>query len=638
MRVYEIAKELGVSNKEILEAFAGKGIELHGHMAALSEEQVNMAQSLFKDKRQKKGSVGGKVGKKEVATSAEKNELVLKPMTVAELAERIDKPAGGIILTLLHKGIVCAKNQLLSEDDVVFLAEHYEVPVSRAQSPVRKLLQKEISKEKGGDKRLPVVVVVGHVDHGKTTLLDFIRKTRVVAKEKGGITQHLGAYEAQTSHGKIVFLDTPGHEAFSRIRARGIGVADVVVLVIAADDGIMPQTVEAIKYAKELAVPIIVAINKIDRVDKARIEVVKRELAQYDLLPEEWGGDVVCVPVSAKEGAGVEHLLEMIALHSEMLELKADASRPAQGYVLESNLEKGRGPVATVIGRHGTLKVGDSFCCGGTCGKVNSLVNSYGKRLESVGPSIPTVVAGFASLPEVGDFFEVVPAAGLKRERSADSCRLATDAACSLATKGTLVLIVKTDTNSTKEALLDSIQKVVAKDKGRKVNVIQAEAGDISESNVALAGDVGAIIFGLHVKVGPKAAVLAQKKNVQIVLSGIIYKLLEELDLLLEKRKEVKKVKRKTGEAIVRKVFDIKGAGTIAGAYVKDGLFSQNGEVVVWRRDKKLGGGKIKSLQRDRKIVKEVHKGFECAFIIEDYVDWQVDDRVECFIEVPESS
>ncbi|MBT3455934.1 translation initiation factor IF-2 [bacterium] len=640
MRVYEIAEKLGVTNKEVLGVLHGCGEIVSGHMSSLTDEQ----EALVRSELQKRGDA---IGKKSTAVAhrkkggekrSEKPPFIIRPMTVAAFADYLGVPSGGVILTLLRQGVVSTKNQALSKDVVASLAKHYELVVAKKSAAEKEaVLGEAISPQEGSDSRLPVVVVVGHVDHGKTTLLDFIRKTRAVSKEKGGITQHIGAYEAKTDHGHIVFLDTPGHEAFSRIRARGVGVADLVVLVVAADDGIMPQTVEAIKYAKDAKVPIVVAINKIDRAEASKIEIIKRELAQYDLLPEEWGGDIVCVPVSAKTGEGVDHLLEIIALQAELLELKADDSRQAQGYVLESRLEKGRGAVATVIGRHGVLRVGDLFVCGKVFGKVSSLVSSSGERVDSVGPSIPAVVAGFSAVPEVGTLFEVVSSEGLRQAKDFASLSGKASSDCRQAgTEEELVLIVKTDTNSTKEALLESINKLISKDKERCVNIVQASVGAINESDILLASGTGATILGLHVKADQNVSILARKKNVSILLSEIIYKLLEELEILFDRRKKVKLIKKKIGEAVVRKVFDIKGSGVIAGVYVKDGIFTGNGEVVAFRRGKRLGGGKIQSLQRDRKIVKEVHKGFECAFLISDFTDWQVDDTVECVIEVPE--
>jgi translation initiation factor IF-2 len=480
--------------------------------------------------------------------------------------------------------------------------------------------------------RPPVVVIVGHVDHGKTTLLDFIRKTKVAAKEKGGITQHLGAYEVNTSQGNIIFLDTPGHEAFSKMRGRGIGVADIAILIVAADDGIMPQTVEAIKFAQEAKLPIIVAINKVDKVDHARIENVRRGLSQYGLLPEEWGGDIVCIPISAKTGLGVEQLLEMISLQAELMELKADAARSGIGYVLESKPEKGRGPMATILCKQGTVRVGDYFVCGNTVGKVNSLINSAGFRIQEEGPSVPVAVAGFEALPEVGSLFKVVTYEEYKTAK--DNLGERKIGLQRIVTEGALNLIIKTDSISTKEALIGSMDKI-AKNAGKEFNIIHAGIGPVSESDVALADSTGSSILTLHVKPEVNAALLARHNNVSIETFDIIYKLLEYLEERVKGKKEVVMVKTKIGQAIVRAVFTIKNVGVVAGCYVSEGRFTRDGSVIIYRRNKEIGAGAIKSLQRDRKAVKEVHTGFECGFLVAGFEDFAIDDRIDCYIEEP---
>jgi len=562
-------------------------------------------------------------------------EIVLDSMMLADAAQKMGKLVNEVILTLLKWGIMANKNQILSEAIISRLAEQYQIKVKPPVAAKKDEATKgQISAVDDGNfkERLPVVVVMGHVDHGKTTLLDFIRKTRVAAKEKGGITQHVGAYEAHTPHGNIVFLDTPGHEAFSKMRQRGIKVADIAILVVAADDGVMPQTVEAIKHAKSMGVPIIVAINKIDKVDVARLEVIKRQLAQQDLLVEEWGGQTVAVSISAKDGKNIDQLLEMILLQAQMMELKADVSGFAKGYVLESKIEKGRGPVATLLCQHGVVKVGDYFFCGNVFGKVSSLVNSAGQRVMQANPSVPVVVAGFDDLPEAGDYFEVVPKELYRKSQNIE--RKAVPARA-YAKEKAINLIVKTDANSSKEALLEAIDKLSKKtEKG--FTIVNAGIGNISESDIVLAADTGSRIVTLHVKGDQAVMVLAQRHKVKIDSFDVIYKLLEALEVMAEAAKEIKMVRRKIGEATVLKVFDIKNIGVIAGAYVKEGRFSKDGTVIVFRGNKKVGEGKIKSLQRDKKQVKEVHANFECAFLIEGVDDWAVDDRVECYIEEPE--
>lgn len=689
MRVYEFSKKHGIPTKELLEILNSEGYSVSSHMSVLAPEAVEFLTKKFTKESQqikKESSVqataqkdnltqikqvkesmksaapqqpiakspSAKIEQKEVPVKTESvkkefihtsrdvkpqelpSSIVLEPMTPGDLAVRLRKPVTELIMMLLKWGILSNKNQLLPVEVVSRVADHFQVKTEKVVQKQQEIKRAVAQEGENVKERLPIIVVVGHVDHGKTTLLDFIRKTRVAAREKGGITQHLGAYEAKTDHGNIIFLDTPGHEAFSKMRSRGIKVADLAVLVVAADDSVMPQTVEAVKRIKEINIPIVVAVNKIDKVDPSRVDIVKRDLAQYDLLPEEWGGNVVYVPISAKLGTGVDLLLEMIILQSQLMELKADISGNASGYVLESRLEKGRGPVATLLLQQGKLKVGDYFTCGSVSGKVNSIVDSYGKKLLEVGPAIPVQIAGFEQLPEAGDYFEVIGKESIRKTKMAME-RKATPVMAKLLVEGAKNIIIKTDTNSSKEALLESISKVAAKVK-KDFNIIYAGIGGISESDVMLASDTGSEIFSLHVKTEPNAQLLAQRLSVAINNYDVIYKLLESLEKIAESTKEIKMVRKKIGEAVVRKVFDIKNVGVIAGCYVKDGIINKDCNMVVWRGKQRIGEGKILSLQREKKTVKEVHAGFECGFMVENFNDWQPDDRVECFIQVPAES
>jgi len=647
MRIYEFSKEHDIPTKDVVLLLTKNGFDVKNHMSVLDAEALKFLAAHYKIKGEKKQSSASKAitsdhdksssvknGRKERPTGSAglaSDQFFLAPMTVAEFAEKSKKPVNDLIVSLLKMGIVAAKNQVLPEDVVASLAAHFSLPIVKPESDLVSTL-KEIEVEKGVfETRPPVVVVLGHVDHGKTTLLDFVRKARVAAREKGGITQHLGAYQVDTSLGDIIFLDTPGHEAFYKIRGRGAGVADIAILIIAADDGVMPQTIEAIKHAKSAKIPIIVAINKVDKVEKSRVDGILQSLAQYDLLPEEWGGDVIVVPISAKFGQGVDQLLEMIILRSQLMELTADIEGPAKGYILESRPEKGRGSVGTVLCNHGNLKIGDFFLCGKTGGKVSSLVNSSGQRVKVVGPSVPVQVAGFDDLPEVGAFFEVVSEAEYRKAKSKTGDRRAAQRPL---VEGAINLLVKADTNSSKEALIGAIAKL-GKKIGCDFNIIHSAVGDVSESDIMLASNTSAIIYTFHVKVEHNAQALAQRQGVLIEVYDVIYKLLDSLEELAEKGKEVEKVLSKIGEAVVRKVFDIKGVGVIAGCYVKDGRIVRNGTVTIWRGKNKIGSGPISSLQRERRVVKEAHAGFECGIIIDGYTDWAVDDRVECFLEVP---
>lgn len=563
-------------------------------------------------------------------------DIVLAPMTVANLADKLGIPVNALILTMLRKGIVATRNQVLAEDVIAIVAPLHGgnvITPSAEQAKEASEITKTVAEGKNKSTRLPVVVVMGHVDHGKTTLLDFIRKTRVASREKGGITQHLGAYRVKTDHGDVVFLDTPGHEAFSMIRMRGAKVADIAILIVAADDGIMPQTVDALERARAANLPIIVAINKVDKATEKQIESVKTQLAQKNLVPEDWGGPTPVVPISAMTGKGVNDLIDVIALQAQSMELEADLEVPAVGYVLESHLEKGRGPVATVICHHGYLKVGDHFVCGSETGRVSSLKDSTGAFVQGALPSIPVQVAGFSASPKIGDILQVAQVKDIKRGRLAE---VRPTRAAQVIEEGSLGLIVKTDNLSSQEALLAAIQKISNKSY-RTLYIISTGIGSITETDVSLASDTKAVVYGLHTKFEPNAAALAQRLEIDIRLFDIIYKLLEDLEKLAQEGKPIKMRRKKMGEATVLKIFDIKKLGVIAGAQIIDGSFVREGSVIVYRGKQKVGAGKITSLQREKNTAKEVRKGFECAFMVDKFDAWEVDDRVECWVEVPDT-
>jgi translation initiation factor IF-2 len=684
IRIYEFSKQINVPNKIIIDSLKKGGFEAKSHMSFMTDEGIAFVKKnldgrpapetpnpeelkkdimqknttphkkTFSDKKPDAGrSKGGRANTQprdpqkpffmqQRYAASEKNKVVapviesvvIEPMTPAIAALKMGKSVNEIIMTLLGWGMIVPKNQMITEVVIGRLADQFGLKrESRVQE--RTIIAHSQVVESQGElqERLPVVVVVGHVDHGKTSLLDYIRKTRVAAKEKGGITQHIGAYEASTRHGNIIFLDTPGHEAFSKIRQRGIRLADIAILIVAADDGIMPQTAEAIKHIKAMNVPIVVAINKVDKVEPARIEAIKQQLSQYDLLTEDWGGQVLCVPISAKTGAGVDELLELLVLQAHMLELRANPNAEARGYILESEIEKGRGAVATLICQHGSVHIGDFFVCGKTVGHVTSLVNSHGARVESAGPSIPVRVAGFEQLPEVGDYFEVIPKELYLSKRSAIKEHVIQPAHAS-GHAGSINLLIKVDTNSTLEALMEAVEKV-SKKSPVPFHIVYSSVGSITESDVELAYNTGCRIVGLHTRIETKAALLAQQRGVIVELYDIIYKMLETLQAYSESKKVIEYKREKTGTATVLKVFDIKKLGIIAGCMVNDGTFVRKGIVVAFRRNAKVGEGKITSLQRDKKTVKEVHSGFECGFIAQGFQDWQEGDTVECYIEVP---
>lgn len=679
MRVYEFSKQFNIPLKTVMQLLTDARVPIKSHMSVLDEKALALLEkhvanlkknyppqksSNETDTMQQKvplkkssptqiispehkvvteASVAKTTTRSEVPeksvehqTVVEKKPIYLESQTVSDFAQAAHKSINEVIITLLSWGVVASKNQHISEAIVARLAKQYDLAAVQRPAAIHEtaaLAQKQVVGEEF-KKRFPIVVVIGHVDHGKTTLLDFIRKTRVAAREKGGITQHLGAYQVATGHGDLVFLDTPGHEAFSKMRQRGVRVADIAVLVVAADDGVMPQTVEAIKHARQMDVPVVVAANKIDKVGKERIDVIKRQLAQHDVLVEDWGGSVVLVPISAKTGEGVSHLLDLIVLQAELMDLRADTNGQAKGFVLEAHIEKGLGPVATLITQQGILRVGDYFHAGYVSGRVTSIVDSFGKRLAHVEPSIPVRVAGFSELPNAGDLFAVVSKQEYKNVQDRDERRVASSAGKQRLHTQALNVLIKTDTNSSKEAILGSLE-ALAKKNNVHFNVIHAAAGDISESDIELASTTGADIIGLHVKAEAKALQFAQRKGVNITLYDIIYRLLEALEERVKPKEQTVLVKTKVGEARVLKTFDIKNIGVVAGCIVADGRITRDGFAIIWRGAKKIGEGKIESLQRDKRTVKEVYSGFECGFIVEGVTDWKVDDRVECYAMVP---
>lgn len=675
MRVYEFAKKHNVSNKELIKLLNDHSFEVASHMAVLSDGAADFLEKFF-DKSNEKIKAVEKVSdtpvvpqsslvqeaqepvspdvshprhkslnKQKIESSSQTSLFTVAPMTVGEFADKAKKAVAEVILWLLKKGVVATKNKVVSEEVIAQLAQHYEMEIATKvnQSPAasqQSALSSRFGVTAGAKQatRAPIVVVIGHVDHGKTTLLDFVRKTRVAAREKGGITQHLGAYEVGTSTGTVVFLDTPGHEAFTLIRSRGIKVADIAVLVVAVDDGIMPQTVEAIRTAQSSNIPVIVALNKIDKVSPQQIDKVKQSLSSYGLTTEEWGGQTIMIPISAKSGQGVDTLVEMISLQAQMMDLVANPDVAACGFVLESKVEKGLGFVATVICQQGTLHVGDYVAGGNTQGKVSSLTDAFGKRLKEVGPSIPVQVAGFDQLPRVGEAFRVVSFVDYKskrQERGSSTIGERPQLSAVATTDQVLNIIIKTDNFSTLEALLGALTKMSGK-VFKECHVVHGAVGTITESDVMLAENTKSLIYGLHTRIESNALQLASKGKVTIKTFDIIYKMIEDLERVAEEGRPVKMVLKKTGEAVVLKIFDIKGLGVIAGAYVKSGICSRTGKVAVWRGKYKIGEGPIKSLQRDKKTVKEVHMGFECAFLVDGFSDWQVDDRVECYTETAE--
>jgi translation initiation factor IF-2 len=572
---------------------------------------------------------------------------VTEGITVRELAEKLDIRAKDLLKTLMDRGVFASINQALDVPTATSLAESFNGIVQVVTFEEQVVQEEKVREERSGNlqPRAPVVTVMGHVDHGKTSLLDAIRETDVAGGEAGGITQHIGAYQVRVDARRIVFIDTPGHEAFTRMRARGAKVTDIVVLVVGADDGVMPQTEEAIAHAKAAGVPIVVAVNKIDKPD-AQPERVKRQLADRGLMPEEWGGDTVMVEVSAKTKQNLPRLLEMILLVGDLRELKADPDAPASGTVLESRVDRGRGPVATVLVQNGTLHVGDVFIVGAVYGKVRAMFDDRGQAIKQAEPATPVEVLGLQGLPEAGDQFQVADEAKARhiveyrqakqREaslaRTASSGRLTLDQLHEQLRAGEvkeLPVVVKADVQGSAEVLSEMLPKLSNDQVNLKV--IQSGVGAVNESDVILASASNAIIVAFNVRPERKAAELAQREGVDIRLHTIIYELLDELKkavagLLAPVIKETY-----LGRAEVRDTFRIKGAGMIAGCSVQDGIIKRDVDVRVLRDNVVIYTGKVISLRRFKEDVNEVRSGFECGVGVSNFNDVKVGDILECF-------
>ena len=577
----------------------------------------------------------------------EKAVMTAETITVRDLTERIGKPAGEIIKKLMMLGIIATINNELDYDTASLVASEFGVELElKLHETAEDALEKEDVEDAETDlvPRPPVVTIMGHVDHGKTSLLDYIRKTRVTAGEAGGITQHIGAYTVDLKGQQITFLDTPGHEAFTSMRMRGAQATDIAVLVVAADDGVMPQTIEAISHAKSAGVQIIVAINKIDKVG-ANIERIKQQLTEYELVCEEWGGDTIMVPVSAVTGEGVEQLLEMILLVAEVQDYRANPNRKARGIIIEARLDKGRGPVATVLVKNGTLRVGDTIVAGTAYGRVRAMTNDRGERVKTAGPSDPVEVIGFNDVPDAGDTITAVDDDKLSRQvaeerkdklRAAlikDQTKTTLDDLFSQISAGQikdLNIIIKADVQGSVEAVRQSLEKL-SNDEVR-VRTIHGGVGAITETDVMLASTANAIIIGFNVRPDNNAREMAEREKIDVRLYRVIYQAIEDVQnamkgMLAPKFKEVL-----LGHATVRQTFKVSGVGTIAGAYVTDGKIARNAQIRLLRDNVVVHEGKIDSLKRFKDDAKEVNANYECGIGIENYNDVKENDVIECFV------
>ncbi|MDH5641228.1 MAG: translation initiation factor IF-2, partial [Nitrospira sp.] len=583
----------------------------------------------------------------EITKPRKKSVKVTPGTTVKEFAELIGQRPADIVRKLMEMGQMLTFNQPMNLDAASIIAEHSGVKIEVAvEKGGEELLQEAI--DMGGEEQLeprpPVVTIMGHVDHGKTSLLDAIRQTKVAEGEAGGITQHIGAYTMPVRDKQVTFLDTPGHEAFTSMRARGAKITDIVILVVAADDGVMPQTIEAIHHAKAAGVPLMVAINKIDK-PEANPDRVKTALSEHGLLSESWGGDTIMVEVSARQKTGLDALLEMILLQAEILELKADPNRQANGTVIEAKIERGRGPVATVLVQSGTLKVGDAYVVGTFSGRVRALINDQGVKMPQAGPSIPVEVLGLSGVPSAGDVFQVVADERMAREIAQERAQKRRAAELGGPAKVTLddlfakiqegsvkelAIVIKADVQGSSEALAGSVEKLSTD--AVKLRVIHNAVGGIMESDVLLASASGAIIIGFNIRPEPKAASLAEQQGVDIRLYTVIYDAIADIKAAMEGLLEPTLKERTLGRAEVRQVFTIPKAGVVAGSYVLDGTIARSSAGVrVIRDNVVVYQGKLGSLRRFKDDVREVQQGYECGLSIENFNDIKAGDIIEAY-------
>lgn len=687
-RIYEYAKELNVKSKEIIDELKKMDVEVSNHMQALEDDQIKMLDKKFKSsqneenkkqntqnnhqkqqskkdnnqnksnskKKNNKNSKNNKNNKnnnkgKNNKSAAEPKEMPSKityeeGITVGELADKLNIESSGIIKKLFLLGIVANINQSLDEETLELIADDYGVEIEKEVVVNEEDLTTYFDDEEDDPdaiERPAVVTIMGHVDHGKTTLLDSIRNTKVTAGEAGGITQHIGAYQIENNGKKITFLDTPGHAAFTTMRARGAQVTDITILVVAADDGVMPQTIEAINHAKEADVPTIVAVNKVDK-PTANPDRVMQELTEYGLIPEDWGGDTIFVPLSALNGDGIDDLLEMIGLVAEVQELKANPDKQAVGTVIEAELDKSRGPAASLLVQNGTLHVGDSIVVGNTYGRVRAMVNDLGQRIKTAGPSTPVEITGINDVPQAGDRFvifkdekqarrigEARHEANVIQQRQ-ESKNVSLDNLFEQMKQGEmkdLNVIIKGDVQGSVEALAASLMKIDVE--GVNVRIIHTAVGAINESDVTLANASNGIIVGFNVRPDAGAKRAAEAENVDMRLHRVIYNVIEEIESAMKGLLDPEFEEQVIGQAEVRQTFKVSKVGTIAGSYVTEGKITRNAGVRVIRDGIVQFEGELDTLKRFKDDAKEVSQGYECGITIANFNDIKEGDIIEAF-------
>ncbi|WP_017185263.1 translation initiation factor IF-2 [Alkalibacillus haloalkaliphilus] len=708
MRVYEYAKQQNVSSKEVINKLKELDVEISNHMSTITENTIRQLDGIYQPKSEKKAEPKqeekkqepkkqsnnqqqqnrnsnnqkkqgqnnqkqsnhnqnnqGNKNKKNNKKGNNKNrrqEQQQKPqqssqevpskityqgsLTVGELAEKLNKDSSEIIKKLMMLGVMATINQQLDQETIELICDDFGVEVEEEVVVDQTDLNNFIEEDEAENLQIrpAIVTIMGHVDHGKTTLLDSIRETKVTEGEAGGITQHIGAYQIDDDGKKTTFLDTPGHAAFTSMRSRGAQVTDIAILVVAADDGVMPQTVEAINHAKAAEVPIIVAVNKVDK-EGADPSRVMQELTEYELVPEDWGGETIYVPLSALKGEGIDDLVEMINLVAEVEELKANPNKPANGTVIEAQLEKGRGSVATLLVQNGTLNMGDSLVIGNTYGKVRAMSDDLGRRVNSAGPSTPVEVIGLNSVPQAGDQFVVFKdekkakqIAEIREQKEVEEQRESTgklnlDELFDQIKQGDLKeinLIVKADVQGSVEAVASSLRKIDVE--GAKINIIHTGVGAITESDIILASASNAIVIGFNVRPDNNAKRAAETEGIDIRLHRIIYKIIEEIEAAMKGMLDPEYEEKVIGQVEVRETFKVSKIGTIAGSYVTDGKITRHSGVRVIRDSVVQFEGEIDSLKRFKDDVKEVQQNYECGITIKNFNDIKEGDIIEAFV------
>lgn len=696
IRVYELAKQLGLSSKDLIQKLAENNITVKNHMSSLEDVDAqkiisfcsdkkpvkeqkavektdkapkvdksakdNKAVKPDKKKKESKSEVIEKVHgdkkadkrdkkdnkKEKVELTIQESEVkILKVspnITLKDLAEKLQKPVTELIKILMADGMMFNQNQVIDFELASKLAEKFNFLLEQVNEIDIFAEENKNNDEENLVERPPVVVVMGHVDHGKTSLLDAIRNTNVINTEAGGITQHIGAYTVSISGKNITFLDTPGHEAFTAMRMRGAQATDVAILVVAADDGIMPQTIEAINHAKAADVEIVVAINKIDK-PGANVDRVKQELVEYGLVAEDWGGQTICVPVSAKNKIGIDNLLEMILLVAEMKELKANPNKEASGIIIESRLDKGRGPVATVLVQNGTLEVGNPIVAGSCFGKIRAMINDKGVRIKKALPSTPVEILGLSSVPEAGEMFYVTESERKARQLAEsainknklamikNNAKVSLDDLFNQIQTGNvkeLNIIVKADVQGSVEAVKTSLERLSNDEV--KIKTIHGGVGAITESDIMLASASNAIIVGFNVRPEPSAKSIAETEKVDIRLYRIIYDAIEDVKSAMKGLLDPVYQEKILGHAQVRQLFKVSSLGTIAGSYVTDGKITRNSKLRVIRDGKTIYEGELETLRRFKDDVKEVSEGYECGIMLNKFNDIKENDVIEAYI------